>query len=68
VANANVLVPITPDVAVRVLVRYEVGRIRDWHYDGVLANPMPTNNGAYLDAGPVDYRTTVVGLLFHVRM
>lgn len=68
VVNANLLVPLTPSVAMRFLVRYESGRVRDWHYDGVLANPMPANNAAYLDAGPVDYRATVVGILFHVRM
>jgi predicted porin len=68
VFNANLLMPLTPDVAMRFLVRYESGRIRDWHYDGVLANPMPANNALYLDAGPADYRTTVVGVMFHVRM
>lgn len=68
VFNVSVLVPVTKTVSVRGLVRYETGKIRDWHYDGVAANPMPANNGAYLDAGPQDYRATTVGILFQVRM
>jgi hypothetical protein len=66
--NASALIPITPNFMVRLLARYEMGKIRDWHYDGVAANPMPTNNSAYLDAGPQDYRATVIGILFHVRL
>ncbi len=68
VFNASLLMPITPNVLMRLLVRYEQGRIRDWHYDGVAVNPMPANNTVFLDGGPVDYKTTVVGILFHVRM
>ena len=68
VFNASVLVPLKKDLSLRVLVRYETGRIRDWHYDGVAANPMPATNAAYLDAGPQDYRNTLVGILFQVRL
>ncbi len=66
--NVSALFPISPNVLMRVLARYESGKIRDWHYDGVAANPMPANNSAYLDAGPQDYRATVVGILLHIRM
>jgi hypothetical protein len=68
VFNASVLVPIKKDVTMRLMLRYESGRIRDWHYDGVDVNPMPANNAAYLDAGPQDYRATLIGVLFQVRM
>jgi hypothetical protein len=68
VFNASVLVPLTPSTVMRFLFRHESGRIRDWHYDGVAANPMPANNALYLDAGPQDYRATVVGVLFQVRL
>ena len=68
VFSASVLVPLKKDVSLRLLVRHESGRIRDWHYDGVAANPMPTTNAAYLDAGPQDYRATLIGVLFQVRM
>jgi Putative outer membrane beta-barrel porin, MtrB/PioB len=66
--NASVLVPLRKDLSLRILFRYESGKIRDWHYDGVAANPMPANNAAYLDAGPQDYRNTLLGLLFQWRL
>jgi hypothetical protein len=66
--NATLLVPLNPRVALRALVRYETGKVRDWHYDGVAETAMPANNALYLDAGPQDYRTTVFGLFLHVRM
>jgi hypothetical protein len=68
ILNASLLVPVTKEVLLRFLVRHETGKIRDWHYDGVGVNPMPANNAAYLDAGPQDYRATLVGLMFHMRM
>jgi hypothetical protein len=68
ILNASAWVPITKNVMLRLLVRYETGKIRDWHYESLGTNPMPANNAAYLDAGPQDYKTTVVGILFHVRM
>ncbi|QJR13958.1 MtrB/PioB family outer membrane beta-barrel protein [Usitatibacter palustris] len=66
--DASVLVPINKNLTMRFLVRYETGKTRDWHYDGVATNPMPANNALYLDAGPQDYRATVVGVLFQVAL
>jgi hypothetical protein len=68
VLSATVLVPINPRFTLRGLVRYETGRVRDWHYDGVAETPMPANNALYLDAGPQDYRATVLGVFLHVRL
>ncbi|HET6264973.1 MAG TPA: MtrB/PioB family outer membrane beta-barrel protein [Usitatibacter sp.] len=68
ILNASAWVPITKNVMLRLLVRYETGKIRDWHYESLATNPMPASNAAYLDAGPQDYKTTVVGILFHVRL
>jgi hypothetical protein len=68
VLAASLAVPLNKDVTMRVLVRHEMGRLRDWHYDGVAEGPMPTNNSAYLDAGPQDYRATLFGLFFQVRL
>jgi hypothetical protein len=50
-------------VDAHVIYRYERGRIRDWHYEGVAQNPMPANNAVYLDAGPLDYAVHVVGIV-----
>ncbi|HLX25305.1 MAG TPA: MtrB/PioB family outer membrane beta-barrel protein [Usitatibacter sp.] len=66
--NANLLVPLNKTLLMRFMVRYESGKVRDWHYEGVAANPMPANNTAFLDAGPTDYRVTTVGVLFQLRM
>jgi MtrB/PioB family decaheme-associated outer membrane protein len=68
VLSLSVLVPISKRASLRFLGRYETGVVRDWHYDGVAANPMPTNNAAYLDAGPQDYSVTLLGVLLLVRL
>jgi predicted porin len=68
VFEANVLVPIDKKLTMRFLVRHETGKVNDWHYDGVAANPMPTNNTLYLDAGPQPWKATLVGILFQVRL
>jgi len=68
VLSLSLLVPINKRASLRFLGRYETGVVRDWHYDGVAANPMPTNNAAYLDAGPQDYSVTLLGVLLLVRL
>jgi len=66
--SVSVLVPINKRASLRFLGQYETGVVRDWHYDGVAENPMPTNNAAYLDAGPQDYSVTLLGVLLLVRL
>ncbi len=68
VFEANVLIPIDKKMTLRFLVRYETGKVNDWHYDGVAANPMPANNTLYLDSGPQPWKATLLGLLFQVRI
>jgi hypothetical protein len=68
VFDASVLVPLGRDWSMRVLLRRETGRVRDWHYDGLADNPLPTSNAVYLDAGPQDYRNTLFGVFFQVRL
>jgi hypothetical protein len=68
VFEANVLIPVDRKITMRFLVRHETGKVNDWHYDGVAANPMPANNTLFLDAGPQPWKATVVGLLLQVRM
>ena len=69
VVDASVLVPLTKESSVRVMGRVEVGRIRDWHYDGVAANPTPSNNmQTYLDAGPQNYRAYIIGVMYQYKM
>lgn len=65
--DASVLFPVNKSLALRVMLRHEVGKIRDWHYDGVAANPTPSNNQqTYLDSGPQDWRVTAVGAFVQI--
>ena len=68
VAEANAVVPLNKRLSVRLLYRFEDARIRDWHYDGISVNPMPANNGAYLDFGPQGYKVHLFGALFRYEL
>jgi hypothetical protein len=68
IVEANTMMPIRRRLSLRLLYRFEGGRIRDWHYDGISVNPMPANNGAYLDFGPQDYKVHVFGALFRFEL
>ena len=62
--NLNVAIPINKRLALRLLGRLEIGKIYDWHYDGLAQYPVPSNNQqTYLDAGPQNYRVSFVGAL-----
>jgi predicted porin len=67
VFDLSAWMPLGERVVMRAIVRHETGKVRDWHHEGIAANPMPANNALYLDAGPQDYRATAAGLLFHIR-
>ncbi len=61
--EANLVVPLGKRLLLRLMLRHEDGKIRDWHYDGVDVNPVPgTNQQTYLDAGPQRYRAFLVGM------
>lgn len=74
--EANLLVPIDKNLTSRIFVRHEIGRIDDWHYTGLQNTPVAINNAAatnlptatVLDAGPQDYRASVLGVLFNYKM
>jgi hypothetical protein len=68
VAEVNASVPLHRRLSLRLLYRFEDARIRDWHYDGLTVNPMPANNGAYLDFGPQDYKVHLFGALFRYEL
>jgi len=68
IVEANAKVPIRKRLSLRLLYRYEDDQIRDWHYDGVSVNPMPANNGAYLDFGPQDYKVHLFGAFFRYEL
>jgi len=65
ILDASVLIPTSKQSAVRLIGRFEFGKIRDWHYDGVAANPAPTAaQQVYLDVGPQDYRAHMFGVSY----
>lgn len=65
--DASVIVPLNKSTVLRVMLRHEIGRVRDFHYEGVAANPDPSNNQqTYLDSGPQDYRVTAIGALLQI--
>ena len=66
--DANAVVPLFKKLSLRLIYRFEDARIRDWHYNGVSVNPMPANNGAYLDFGPQDYKVHLFGALFRYEL
>lgn len=71
--EANVLWAIDKRWTARFLVRHEIGRIRDWHYLGfettpVSGNPAALPTAVILDAGPVDYSATVLGVFVLYRL
>lgn len=68
VVEANAMVPLHKRLSFRLLYRFEDARIRDWHYDGISVNPMPANNGAYLDFGPQGYKVHLFGGLFRYEL
>ena len=68
VAEVNLLVPVKRDVSLRLLMRREVGKFKDFHYDGVAAAPTPQSNQmTFLDTGPQDYRSLTLGLMLQMQ-
>jgi len=67
-AEANAVVPLNKRLSLRLVYRFEQAKIRDWHYDGITVNPMPANNGAYLDFGPQGYKVHLFGALFRYAL
>jgi hypothetical protein len=66
--EGNAMVPLYKRLSLRLIYRFEDARIRDWHYSGISVNPMPANNGAYLDFGPQDYKVHLFGALFRYEL
>jgi hypothetical protein len=54
-------------VSVRVFDTYEIGRIADWHYDG-LNQGLVVGNNLYTDGGPQSYSENLIGATVSVRL
>lgn len=71
--EANLLVPINKTLTTRFLLRHEIGKIDDWHYLGLQATPVATAAGTLptavvLDAGPQDYKASLIGVLLSFKL
>jgi hypothetical protein len=68
--NAHLLIPIEKKVSAHLMYRHESGKIKDWHYEGIPIGASAAENQAtlLLDAGPQNYHTNVVGLLFQFKL
>ncbi|MFT3760049.1 MtrB/PioB family outer membrane beta-barrel protein [Thauera sp.] len=73
--EANLLMPVNKTVTARLLLRHEYGKYRDWHYSGLQSDPVAVNapgtgapTAVILDAGPQNYRASLIGLLLQVRL
>jgi len=71
--EANLLIPINKSTSTRVVLRHEIGKITDWHYTNLQSTPVAGAAGALptaviLDAGPQDYRATMLGVMFNFKM
>jgi len=68
--NFNLLIPINKKLSVRLFDRFEVGQVKDWHYDGVITGAV----GAYdsgtllLDAGAQNYHANVIGVFIQYKL
>lgn len=62
ILEASLVVPIDRRLSVRLLLRYEDGRIRDLEYDSAGAGAAAGSaQHTSLDAGPQDYRAALLG-------
>jgi hypothetical protein len=68
--NLNLLIPIDKRLSVRLFERYEIGKVKDWHYDGVVTAAVANYDSGtlLLDAGPQSYRANVFGAFFQYKL
>ncbi|MBS0584004.1 MAG: MtrB/PioB family outer membrane beta-barrel protein [Proteobacteria bacterium] len=62
-------IAINQRVSLRLFDNYEIGRIYDWHYEGLQQSlVVPNQNTLYTDGGPQSYKQNLVGLLLNVTL
>ena len=68
--NLNLLIPIDKKLSIRIFDRFEIGKVKDWHYDGVIVNRVAAYDSGtlLLDAGPQDYRANVIGVFLQYKL
>ncbi len=68
--NFNLLIPISKRLSVRLYDRFEVGQVKDWHYDNVITNAMAAYDSGtlLLDAGAQNYHANVIGFFIQYKL
>jgi hypothetical protein len=68
--NFNLIIPVDRKLSIRLFDRLELGRVKDWHYDGVLKNVMAAYDSGtlLLDSGPANYRANVIGVFLQYKL
>ena len=60
-------IPIHRRAGLRLFNTYEMGRLADWHYQG-LDQGLVVGNRVYLDSGPGNYDVNMTGLMLEVAL
>ena len=60
-------IPIHPRAGLRLFNTYEMGRLADWHYQG-LDEDLVVGNRVYLDSGPGNYDVNMTGVMLEVAL
>jgi hypothetical protein len=70
VLTLNLMIPIDKRLAVRLFDRYEIGTVKDWHYDGVITGAVANYDSGtlLLDAGPQNYHVNVIGAFIQYKL
>ena len=68
--NFNLLIPVSKNLSVRLYDRFEVGQVKDWHYDSVITNAMAAYDSGtlLLDAGAQNYHANVIGFFIQYKL
>ena len=68
--NFNLLIPIDKKMSIRLFDRFEIGKVKDWHYDGVITGAVANYDSGtlLLDAGPQSYRANVIGVFIQYKL
>ena len=68
--SLNLLIPVNKKISIRLFDRFEMGDVKDWHYDGVIQGAVANYDSGtlLLDGGPQSYRANVVGVFVQIKL
>jgi hypothetical protein len=68
--NLNLIIPVSKKTSIRLFDRFEMGEVKDWHYDNVITNAVANYDSGtlLLDSGAQNYRANVIGVLLQMKL